>query len=78
MLRRLMSRATRPQGRAPDPRLPERDAPMLLLPLSLLSLVPVSSAGDHAAGDPPTELIAVFLLLLVFWGLYRVTAKKSG
>lgn len=51
---------------------------MLLLPLSLLSLVRASSDGHHAAGDPPTELIAVFLLLLVFWGLYRVTAKKSG
>jgi hypothetical protein len=43
----------------------------MLLPLLL-------SAGAHAAGNPPTELILVSLVLLIFWGIYRITAKKSG
>ncbi len=42
----------------------------------LLLLLP-SGSDHHAAGNPFTELILVSLLLTVFWGLYRITAKKS-
>jgi len=47
-----------------------------MLPTPLLPLL--SGDGHHAAGNPPTELILVSLVLLVFWGIYRITAKKSG
>jgi len=41
-------------------------------------LLPAPGGGAHHAGDPTTELIAVGLLLLFYWGLFRVTAKKAA
>lgn len=40
---------------------------------------PLAASGDapHASGDPTTELIAVGLLLVFYWGLFRITAKKA-
>lgn len=78
MLRRLRGPATRRNRRAPTgpaSRTCYRTQKTMLLNL-LLPLL--SSDGAHAAGNPPTELILVSLLLLVFWGIYRITAKKSG
>jgi hypothetical protein len=48
----------------------------LTAPLAAAPLVARSDSG-HFAGDPTTELIAVGLLMLFFWGLYRVTANKA-
>lgn len=48
-----------------------------MLPLCAALLALRSGADHHAAGNPAVELILVSLLLLVFWGVYRITAKKS-
>ncbi len=53
---------------------------MLHAPALQLAVAPLLARGGgaHAAGDPTTELIAVGMLLLFYWGLYRVTAKKAA
>jgi hypothetical protein len=33
--------------------------------------------GAHHAGDPTTEMIAVGLLLVFYWGLFRISSKKA-
>ena len=40
-------------------------------------LLPLLFGSGHFAGNPAAELILVSLLLLVFWGVYRISSKKS-
>ncbi len=44
---------------------------MLLLPLLFTS-------GEHHGGNAPAEMILVSLVLLVLWGVYRISSRKSS
>ena len=49
---------------------------LLLIPtLSLLKL-PSEDAGHGHANNAAAEILLVFLFLLVFWGLFRISARK--
>jgi len=45
---------------------------------SIPLLHPLEVATGHGGGNAPAELILVSLLLLVFWGAFRVTRRKRS
>jgi hypothetical protein len=73
--------ASTPQGAAPSPdpsRKNASSAPTIMSPSLLLPfLVPVVETEAHSrGGNAAAELLLVFLLLIIFWGAFRITSKK--
>jgi hypothetical protein len=44
---------------------------------ALLALIARPESAEHGSANAPIELIFVSLLLLVFWGAFRVTRRRS-
>ena len=43
----------------------------------LAAWIALSESAEHGSANAPIELIFVSLVLLVFWGVFRVTKKRS-
>jgi hypothetical protein len=52
-------------------------SPLLISPISLLPLPSEGAAHDHAA-NAAAEILLVFLFLIVFWGIFRISARKKS
>lgn len=49
---------------------------LLLIPTLPLLKLPSEGAGHGHADNAAAEILLVFLFLLVFWGLFRISARK--
>ena len=52
-------------------------SPLLIPTFPLLPLAS-EGAGHGKAGNAAAEIILVFLFLLVFWGIFRISSRKRS
>jgi hypothetical protein len=50
----------------------------LLIPPSPLLLLSSEGAGHGNSGNAAAEILLVFLFLLVFWGIFRISSRKRS
>ena len=52
-------------------------SPLLIPPTPLLALSSEGAGHDHA-GHAAAEILLVFLFLLVFWDIFRISSRKRS